>query len=141
MWFPVRGTAAAVALLVAAVTLGACGRVPAGELPAPVPQGGVPAGGVASATWIGPLVKWGGTIYLLSKEDVDPDRLGEVVGRVTRLLQGEADVQDGDSNFLRVGTTIFAIRGVDPSQAVAAPYKGKYVVLRPGLRPEEIGAP
>lgn len=142
MWVPVRGPAVAVAVLVAVLTLGACGRVPIGEPPAPAPQGGVPAGGVASATWIGPLVKWGGTIYLLSKEEIDPDRVGEVVGRVTRLLQSEADVQDGDSNFLPVGTPIHAIRGVDPSQAVGAAYKGgMFVVLRPGLRPEEMGTP
>jgi|GEM_PF-4166426 len=95
---------------------------------------------VSSASWIGPLVKVNGTIYLLSKEPpVEPDRLGDVVAQVERMLDGKGDVRDGDSNFLPEGTKIYSIQGMDVAEAVAVSYQGRYVVLKPNLSPGEIG--
>ncbi|GAB6876655.1 hypothetical protein [Thermaerobacter litoralis] len=95
---------------------------------------------VSSASWIGPLVKIQGTIYLLSDEPpVTEERLAGVIARVERKLDHEQDVQDGDSNFLDAGTPIYALQGVDVAEAVAAEYQGRFVVLRPNLDPGETG--
>lgn len=100
------------------------------------------SGAVASsATWVGPLVKVHGTIYLLSKEPpVEVRRLDAVVARVKRTVSMETGLQDGDSNFLPVGSKIYAIQGVDVAEAVAAEYQGQYVLLKPNLRPGAIGS-
>lgn len=122
------------AAVAAALLLAGCGGVNRqGEVR------GAP-GGSAAAAWVGPLVKLDGRIYVLSKEPpIDAGRLGPELGRVARRLDREGDLRDGDSNFLPAGTPVYAIRGVDPAEAVAVPHAGAYRVLRTGLGPEGVG--
>lgn len=141
-------TPVAALLLVVALSLVACGGPAAGGEEAGYgtssvhEQGDNPGTGraVSSASWIGPLVRLNGTIYVLSKEPpVEPDRLGEFVARGKRRLDVETGVWDGDSNFLPEGTRINAIQGLSVAEAVVARYQDRYVVLKPNLSPGGIG--
>ena len=75
----------------------------------------------AQASWAYEFVRYDGGTYISSSQPAGSvgDKIGEV--RYYTTDERSKDQQkDGFSNFLTAGTPLYAIRGADTSQAIAA---------------------
>lgn len=77
-----------------------------------------------------------GNIYVISKEYVEPKRIGSKIGRVTAYSSREGTYSGNFSNYYPKGTQYYEIIGVNASDAIAvkenderyikATFEGKY---------------
>lgn len=65
-------------------------------------------------------VKWNNTIYRLTEETISEAEVEEEIGEVVTQSSTETEeTPDNSSNFLAEGTKLWAIKGIDTSEAIA----------------------
>lgn len=100
--------------------------------------------GTASAKWAYAFVVYDDNIYVISKERVEPQKIGSKIGKVTKHSGQEGTYSGNFSNHYPKGTQYYEIIGVNVSDAIAvrenneqyikATFEGKYEGSKYGLR-------
>ncbi|WP_223285057.1 hypothetical protein [Paenibacillus sp. PL91] len=88
------------------------------------------------ASWAYSFVVNDGKIYVLSEVHVEPEQIGDKVGKVTSYSDEEGTYSGNFSNSYPKGTEYFAVHGIDINEAIAikisdesylrANYEGEY---------------
>lgn len=90
----------------------------------------------ASADWASRFVVYDGGNYTVTDAEISTEKIGEMIGKVTRYSDQEGTYRGNFSNTFAKGTPYYAIKGMsvheqiavkDPyGRYVAAVYSGKY---------------
>ncbi|GIO31653.1 MULTISPECIES: hypothetical protein [Paenibacillus] len=90
----------------------------------------------ASASWAYRFVVYNHGTYEVTAEQVDSDRIGKKLGKVTRYTDREGTYGGNFSNVYPKGTTYHEIKGISPKEQIAvktgigayikAEYRGAY---------------
>ncbi|ASN05382.1 hypothetical protein [Virgibacillus necropolis] len=82
----------------------------------------------ASASWAYPFVKWDGKTYVITENKINKDKIGEIIGEVTKYSSREGTYSGNFSNALKKGTKYFKIKETNTNKAIAVEKKkGKYI--------------
>ncbi|MTI68623.1 MAG: hypothetical protein FH751_00005 [Firmicutes bacterium] len=71
-------------------------------------------------------VAWNNIRFAISVEEVSKENLGKQLGEVKRIKE-PMPKENGDANFITVGSKIFEINGIDANDTIAIEYNGKIV--------------
>jgi|GEM_PF-1477966 len=86
-----------------------------------------------SADWAYPFVVYSGNIYIVTDTVVEPERIGDILGKVTRYSDREGTYSGNFSNAFPKGTRYYAIEGMSEKQAIAVRTEdGRYVLAEYG---------
>lgn len=70
------------------------------------------------------VIAWNDSIYGVSVEEVPEENIGKQLGEVKRVKK-PVPVENGDANFISIGSKVFEIKDVDIKTAVAVEKEGK----------------
>ncbi|OXS59881.1 hypothetical protein B1A99_10105 [Cohnella sp. CIP 111063] len=86
-----------------------------------------------SADWAYPFVVYSGSIYVVTDTVVEPERIGNLLGKVTRYSDREGTYSGNFSNAFPKGTRCYAIEGMSEKQGIAVRTEdGRYVLSEYG---------
>lgn len=86
-----------------------------------------------SADWAYPFVVYSGSLYVVTDTVVEPERIGNLLGKVTRYSDREGTYGGNFSNAFPKGTRYYAIEGMSEKQGIAAQTEdGRYVLAEYG---------
>ncbi|GIO63791.1 hypothetical protein J43TS9_53650 [Paenibacillus cineris] len=74
---------------------------------------------IASASWAYPFVVYSGHIYRVTEQAVQPEDVGQKIGKVTKYSDREGTYRGNFSNMYPKGTGYYAIEGRSRQEAIA----------------------
>ncbi|WP_179281115.1 hypothetical protein [Paenibacillus sp. XY044] len=74
---------------------------------------------IASASWAYPFVVYSGHIYQVTEQAVQPEDVGQKIGKVTKYSDREGTYRGNFSNSYPKGTGYYAIQGRSSQEAIA----------------------
>ncbi|MBB3129428.1 hypothetical protein FHS19_004103 [Paenibacillus rhizosphaerae] len=74
---------------------------------------------IASASWAYPFVVYSGHIYRVTEQAVQPEDVGQKIGKVTKYSDREGTYRGNFSNIYPKGTGYYALQGRSRHEAIA----------------------